>query len=392
MKLEWRLKQLLEKYGLDGHGMETKIANECGVHRHTVGKIIRNQVQSSKLDVLEKVCEWLIENGVPAETLPGALFGVRPSALWRAIGESDKVHIYLGEYHIKGKTATTQQPAPPVSISRHDSVVSSKIIHFLFSNAELSDLRPSVKMLYVPFYFTPGVFDTEDVVFQEDTSRAKQIFTTMRQDRQRNCSSIIIGSQRVNYLVEYIVADLFGCEPFVQQRDKVQVPFYLCYRKFDRLMPSCFGGVDNPPDKNSDVVPGTYYLDENFTWQFLEWKKKETDAGIVVITREADNVEMAAFGFSGRSTNAVGNALLKQPHNFWPESNSTQSNTVVTGDKEVGVYICKVTFSEEKNNDNSRAFEDYEQDKVEVIPLSRKVLEKYLAKNGSKIGEGKSKA
>ncbi len=339
---------------------------------------------SPKLEVLEKLCEWLIEKGVPAETLPGALFGVRPSALWRAIGESGKVHIYLGEYHIKGKTITTPQPSPPVSISRHDSVVSSKIIHFLFSEAELSDLRPSVKMLYVPFYFTPGVFDADDVVFKEDASRAKQIFTTMRKDRQRDCSSIIVGSQRVNYLVEYIVADLFCCEPFVQSSKMVQVPFYLCYRKFDRLMPSCFGGVENPPGKDGEVLPGTYYLDENFTWQFLEWKRKETDAGIVIITREADNVEMAAFGFFGRSTNAIGNALLKQSHNFWPEGKSDGSNTIVIGDKEIGVYICSVTFSEEQKKGNGRAFEDYEQDKVEVIPQSRKVLEKYLAKKNTR--------
>ncbi len=379
MKLEWRLKQVLEKHGLARYGIETRIAKECGVHRHTVGKFIRNQVQSPKLEVLEKLCEWLIENGVPADTLPGALFGTRPSGLWRAIGGSERVQIFLGEYYITGKAVTTPQPSPPVSISRHDSVVSSKIIHYLFSEADLSDLRPSVKTLYVPFYFTPGVLDAGDVVFKEDTSRAKQIFETMRKDRQRGTSAIIIGSQRVNYLVEYIVADVFGCEPCVQLSGTVQVPFYLRYRQFDRLMQSCFGGVENPSGWDGEDLPGTYYLDENFSWQFLEWKRKETDAGVVVVIREADTVEMSAFGFSGRSTNAIGNALLKQSHSFWPEDDSADSNTVILGDKEIGVYICSVTFSEEKKNGNDRAFEDYEQDKVEVIPLSRKVLKKYLA-------------
>ena len=264
MKLEWRFKQLLEQHNLYKYGVETQIAKECGLHRHTIGKFLRNQIQSAKLEVLEKICGWLIEKGVQAETLPGALFGVRPSGLWRAIGQSKKILIFLGEYHLKGKMTTTPQASPPVSISRHDSVVSSKIIHFLYSEAELRDTRPSVKMLYVPFYFTPEIVDASGDGFTEDKNRASRIFNNMRKDRQNGWSIIMIGSQRVNYLVEYLVADLFNCEPFVPASEEPEVPIYLCYRKFDRPVPSCFGGQANPPGKTGKISHGTYYLDENF--------------------------------------------------------------------------------------------------------------------------------
>ncbi|MEA3547379.1 MAG: helix-turn-helix transcriptional regulator [Thermodesulfobacteriota bacterium] len=378
MKLEWRLKQLLEQHNLYKYGVETQIANECGLHRHTIGKFLRNQIQSPKLEVLEKICGWLIERGVPADILPGALFGVKPSGLWRAIGQSKKILICLGEYHLKGRMITAPKISP--SISRHDSVVSAKIIHFLYSEAELRDTRPSVKMLYVPFYFTPEVVRASGDGFAEDKERARRIFNNMRKNRKNELSVIMIGSQRVNYLVEYMVADLFNCEPFVPANENPKVPVYLCYRNFDHLVPSCFGGQANPLDKSGEIRHGTYYVDENFEWQFFEWQEGKNDSGIVIIIREADNVEMAAFGFSGRATNAIGNALLQKSEQFWPEADTKTSNTVVAGGKEIGIYICHVKFSEDKTKCKDMAYENFENDVVKTIPLDRKVLEKFLTK------------
>lgn len=383
MKLEWRLKQVLEQYNLYKYGLETQIANDCGLHRHTIGKFLRNQSQNPKLEVLEKICEWLIERGVPADILPGDLFGVKPSGLWRAFCRSKNILIFLGEYRLKGKTITTPQASPPVSISRHDSVVSSKIIHFLSSDNDLRDRRPAVKMLYVPFYFSSGISDFSEEGLNEDKERASRIFKNMRKGKAQNCSTILIGSQRVNYLVEYMVADLFNCEPFVPSDETTNVPIYLCYRKFDRQVPSCFGGQGNPPGKCGEINHGTYYLDENFEWQFLEWQRKVKDAGIVIVIREADNVEIAAFGFSGRATNAIGNALLQKPEHFWPDDKSADGTTVSIGGKEIGVYICQVTFSAEKSHSHDRAYENYENDAVKIFSLSCNVLEKYLGKRSS---------
>jgi hypothetical protein len=235
-------------------------------------------------------------------------------------------------------------------------------------------------MLYVPFYYTPGVFDVSGDGLTEDKDRASRIFENMRKDKGTGRSTILIGSQRVNYLVEYMVADLFNCVPFVPADKEPKVPFYLCYRKFDRLVPSCFGGQENPPGETGENGNGTYYLYENFKWQFLEWQRKITDAGIVIIIREADTVEMAAFGFSGRSTNAICNALLQKYEYFWPENGTGESCTVIARGKEIGIYICHVEFSEQNTKSEDWAYENFENDVVKVIPLNRKVLKKFLNK------------
>jgi hypothetical protein len=190
----------------------------------------------------------------------------------------------------------------------------------------------------------------------------------------------MIGSQRVNYLVEYLVADLFSCEPFIPPIKVPIVPFYLCYRRFDRPVQSCFGSQTNPPGKSGEINQGTYYLDENFEWQFLKWQRGKNDAGIVIIIHEAENIEMALFGFSGRATNAIGNALLKNSEKFWPDSESASGNTISIGDKEIGIYICHVKFSEESQKESGMAYENLENDVVDVIPLHRKVLNKFLSK------------
>lgn len=146
------------------------------------------------------------------------------------------------------------------------------------------------------------MLETVEDGFKKDKNRAGRIFRTMRKQKQSDRAIIMIGSPRVNYLVEYLVADLFNCEPFVSPNKEFKVPFYTTYRDFDRPVPSCFGGQANPPGKSDLSGHGTFYLDENFEWQFLQWQKKKSDAGIVIIIREAGTVEMVVFGFSGRAT------------------------------------------------------------------------------------------
>jgi len=78
-------------------------------------------------------------------------------------------------------------------------------------------------------------------------------------------------------------------------------------------------GPTNHIEKSDDVQHGTNYLDENFEWRFLKWHEERNDSGIVVIICEAENVELATFDFSGRATNAIGDALLQKFEHFWPK-------------------------------------------------------------------------
>ena len=162
-----------------------------------------------------------------------------------------------------------------------------------------------------------------------------------------------------------------------------------------------------------DTPCGTHYVDEAGKWQLIEWKQQEQDAGIVIIVRDDKSVNMAAFGFSGRATKAIGTKLIKESQVFWPDNSLDEeplegsdsgsaveekpskgkkrnkkeknSNTMVTKKgEEVGVYVCRVTF--EQTGDESKGWEErnHTEDKVEIIPLGESVLEPYLNRAAEK--------
>jgi len=393
MTIEIRLSQLLHKYKIYKHGVETEMAEKCGVHRHTIGKILRNEARNPSLTVLDKICGYLIDNGVPSEILPGALMGFKPASIWKAISKLNRVAIYLGMYiHIK----KNNQPGPAhMTVARHDATAEAKVNLLLTSKAELGDLRPSVNRRYVPFQFHPASKKVDGDWFKTDKRNARVIFQDML-NRWSHESSILFGSQRVNYLVEYLVAELFGCVPFQSINKKPKVPFYLCYRDFDRPVPSCFGGMENPPAVKGPKKSGIWYLDNKGNWQLDQWEMDRSGAGIVMTIRQMDSMVMALFGLSGRSTNAICNELIVHPEKFWVNNdedktagskrarskNKADGNIVTRHNKEIGVYICRVKFTQPSGNGGAWTEKDYEGDEVEVKPLAGSVLDKYLPKKG----------
>ncbi len=88
MQIQIRLQELLEHYDLDDHGVIQRIADYLKLHRHTIRKLYNNQHSNPSLEVLGKVCDWLVHNDVPVETLPQALFGTGASGLARQGGGS----------------------------------------------------------------------------------------------------------------------------------------------------------------------------------------------------------------------------------------------------------------------------------------------------------------
>ena len=102
MTIEIRVLQLLHDYKIFKHGTEREMAKKCGLHRHTIGKLLRNEAKNPSLSVLDKICGYLIDNGVPSEILPGALLGFKPATIWKSISRLKRVAIYIGMYvHIK---------------------------------------------------------------------------------------------------------------------------------------------------------------------------------------------------------------------------------------------------------------------------------------------------
>jgi hypothetical protein len=364
-----------------------------GFIRHTIGEILRNKAKNPSLNVLDKICGYLIDNGVPFEILPGALLGFKPATIWKSISQLKRVAFYVGMYvHIQ----ENKQPGPAhMTVARHDATAEAKIKLLLTRRAELGDLIPSMKTRHVPFQFHPATIKVDGDWFEADKRYARDIFEDMLK-RGFHESSIILGSQRVNYIVEYLVAELFGCVPFQSINKKPKVPFYLCYRDFDRRVPSCFGGMENRPAVKGPKKSGIWYLDNKGKWQLDEWQMDRSGAGIIITIRQMDSMVMALFGLSGRSTNAICNELIVHPEKFWIgndedktagskrscSKNKTDGNIVSRHNKEIGVYICKVKFTRPSGDGGSWTEKDYEGDEVEVKPLARSMLDKYLPKKG----------
>jgi len=384
MEIEIRLRQVLKECGRDKHGITQLIADDCGLHRHTVSKLYHNQAKNPSLDVLGKICGWLVDHDVRA-ALPQALFGSRPARLWQAVTATGHVAVYLGESHRVAGVVPARR-----SISRRDAAVETNIIQHLTAVGAMGaeKTRPELRTQYVPFRFSSRESIESRKRFKEDIERAKKVFDQMKAKDPPE-SAILIGSQRVNYLVEYFVADLFGCRPFQRARD-VTTPFYVTYRSFDRPVPSCFGGLKNPPGRGGRVLKGLYYLTEQGRWEVWEWKEAVQDAGVVITVFEPETkvMRMAAFGFSGRGTSAVGTELVKHPRQFWPETSPPADAEQGTRrrrrrrkkkqDREVRVYICRFKFVPPENQPSGRD-EDPEVSEAKITPLSDRLLNKYLS-------------
>jgi len=364
MQLEIRLKKILQETGLDKRKVAQRIAGDLKLHRHTIGKLYRGQAKNPSLDVLGKVCDWLERHGVPGSILPQALLGVRPSTLWQAVAAPGAVTLYVGEYR-----QMPPGPRPLRWIAQHDALAMAKIVQSLSSNVDTAERRVPVRIEYVPFRFDPEKSAVGNEHLEEDRKRAGEIFQDMR-GSGRATSSIILGSQRANHLVELLVADTFGCDAFSPPKNgKRPPPFYLAFRKEDRGVPSCFGGRATPPGCPSSYGPGIYYLAKN-GWSVCPWRQGTQDAGVILIARDKGTaaLEMAVFGFSGPGTEALAEALLLRPDRFW-------RHPVQIDGKEVGVYVCRFDLANDTsaNQDGETRVKD-----VEVIPLDKDILEERI--------------
>ena len=372
MKIEIRLKKVLNDHGLDRHGVVQKIATGAKVHRRTIGKLYNNTARNPSLRVLGLVCDWLIRNGVPAASLPHALIGCQPSGLWEAVAQPGLVTLYLGQYEESADGAAVM-----LWLSRRDSTVAAEIVKELTTPTSRVRRRnpPRMSIQYVPFEFHRLASRINRKHVEGDIKRSESFFRRMVDLRGRS-SSIIIGSQRVNYLLEHFVADLFSCKPFEPVSKEIRVPFHLVYRDRDRAVPSCFGGFDKPLGMTGPRNPGLHYLhtdeDGKLQWVRCPWKSRHDDAGVVIICRYDRAVEMALFGFSGWATESLGRQLLSPGGTspFWPLTYRAHKGA------EIGIYVCVLNCMEETLVDQGSAVVCRN---IKIIPLGESLLDQLIA-------------
>jgi DNA-binding Xre family transcriptional regulator len=366
MEVKIRLKKLLAEHDLDKYGVIQRMAADMEVNRHTIAKLYNDRAPTVSLDLLGRLCTWLQSQKVPAGALPGDFFSTGRTALWEAIARQQEITLYLGEYH-----ATKPPFAASRWISTRDSAVASTIIEQLSTGTETRSPWPGLKFAYIPFRYSPGDHNVDQRLLDEDIARTGAIFARLKANPKPGTTTIIIGSQRVNYLLEFFVADLFGCRPFTASSGKPVVPFFSVYRETDQNTPSCFGGPYNPFRQIGRSVPALHYVNEKGKWATCPWIDQRQDAGIVISLNDhrSRSVTLAVFGFSGLATKAVGEPLVVKECLFWPSS-------VELPDREIGIYICKLSY---KPSDHVDALqEDTETDSCDPIALSDRTLKRFL--------------
>ncbi len=333
MQVESRLKEVLAQHGLDHHGVIQEIAQAVGVNRHTIARLYSDRSPGVTFALLGRLCNWLAENGVPPDELPGSLFGAGRAALWTAIARhGGAVTIYLGEYQL-----TRDDEVLWRWISRRDASVANLVLQRLSLGTEGGSPAPPLGFEYIPFRYSPMDHIVDPRVLAEDIRRTQDVFERVQQ-RANVGTTIIIGSQRVNYLLEFFVADLFGCRPFVSPSGRPSVPFFNVYRPNDQNTPSCFGGPQNPFRSRDKTVPGLHYLNDHGRWETCPWLRDRQDAGIVISLKDhrRGSLVLAIFGVSGWATEAIGGQLVLKEDLFWPP-------VVKLKTREIGVYVCQLT-------------------------------------------------
>ena len=182
-------------------------------------------------------------------------------------------------------------------------------------------------------------------------------------------SAILIGSTRANYLLEVLIADLFGCKAFKADRRRINVPFHFGFRTPWRDIESCCGGLNAPVGENRAFKEGMYFLDLQRRWCHRPTVRGKEDSGIVLTCYEpgAKGLQLAIAGVSGQATEAMGRYLTINASEFWPPYAEHKG-------RELGVYVCHFKLSQESNDPNAKAYAQ----SMEVIPIEQKVLTKYM--------------
>lgn len=362
MEIDFLLRQVLMDNDHYGYGVVNELADHLKIHRHSVRKLLNGEATTISMRVLGDLCDWLKEKDVPGEDLPQCLFRARPSGLWQAVAATGNVTIYLGEYQQISEDGPTR-----LWISRRDSGVANAIAEQLYALPAPGDKPRKIHTEYIPFRFAMEARYNRGRYFKKDIAEAKKMFRTIR-SHGADVASITVGSQQVNFLLECMVADLFGCKPFVAIDGPPKVPFHMIFRHRDD-MKSCFGSPHKLPGSNEDRDPGIYYRDKRDRWVACPWERGRKDAAVLVVSRDlsANAVEIAMFGFSGRATAAMETHVVLRTSEFWPPHFACRG-------KEIGVYICKFTLKEGPGKDPRPRFQIRD---VKIVPLDPKILRKY---------------
>src|SRR5262249_45998327 len=83
MKLNFRLKEILDEHRVNRRGIIKNITDHTSLERHQVATLMANKTRYLSLDTLAQICDYLIKHHrVNPQDLPGLLFGKEPDSFW----------------------------------------------------------------------------------------------------------------------------------------------------------------------------------------------------------------------------------------------------------------------------------------------------------------------
>ncbi|MDX1927304.1 MAG: helix-turn-helix transcriptional regulator [Pirellulaceae bacterium] len=344
MRYEFRLAELL------GHtpdrrkrpGTIKAIVEYTGLDRHQVASLLKNEAKYIPLEALSRLCDYLVEHGyATADSLPGALFAVKPEHFWELLARRRKLEICIG---VRRPDSDDAKETPWVVAS--DAVLLGEVLNGVTtlggtdklarSQQQSRELPTHPELLRQTLVWSPGNVATDEAV-----DRAKAVhneFTSSSGDKALIC----LGSVKSNPVVEMILADTFGATPF-QSEDNIatakdrRCPFFLRYRDRDPHPPCASAGVRLSKSEDAKE-PGIYYEQADGSWTFAGG---QDTALVFYIYRESlGRLEMVLSGFSGRATRLLARTLANRGEEFWPPV--YQANYL-----QVGAFIVQYRPSEE---------------------------------------------
>lgn len=326
MRYAFRLAELL------GHtpdrrkrpGTIKAIVEYTGLDRHQVAALLKNEAKYIPIEALSRLCDYLIEHGYArADELPGALFAVTPENFWEMLARRSRLEICVGV-----RRPPDDDSADTAWIVASDSVLAGEVLNgvstlggtakAITSQKRVGKEVPHIEHLRQSLVWSPGTMSPEQV--QSRALGVYEEFSEMGGDKAMVC----LGSVKSNPTVELVLANAFGCDPFVSQDNVTKAserscPFFLRYRQHDPHPPACSAGMQlSKTEKAND--PGLYYEQADGTWAFAGGATPGRDAALVFyIYRESlGRLEMVLSGFSGRATRLLARTLAHRAEDFWP--------------------------------------------------------------------------
>lgn len=382
MRYSFRLAELL---GHDPNprkrpGTIKAIVEYTGLDRHQVAALLKNEVKYIPLRALSRLCDYLIDHGhVSADQLPGALFAIESENFWELLARRRRLELCLGvrrDEELRGSDAAWVVASDSVLLGELLNGVSTlggttKVTQASDTSPESAAGPPphpeSIKQSLV---WSPG-----QVPAQEVRQRADEVYREF-DELAGDKALICLGSMKSNPVVERMLTETFGGEPFVPQLEVADpaertIPFFVRYRAEDPDASSVAAGsfLARSHDANE---PGIYYEQADGKWTHCPWDEPQHDAAFVYyVHRESQGrLEMALAGFSGRATRLLAKSLATRAQDFWPPTYEGQGI-------QIGAYIVQFTFTTQDTQSNNILRTDLSA-ATRVIPLDCESIAKRL--------------